>query len=222
MPRAFYEIPPQKDGPCKLISNIDGTFPKKLPVGIYDSTIVTKEGESIFGPLDDYAVSILINGISEFNEIKHKGEMISWKLANYNYPTLKLFALSVIWRANASIHPAFSKVNLGLHELSIRNMLLNNEPGDPEKYSVNIIRWFDNEFGPVFMDPFAEKYGGVNYYRVYCGRYVLYIKIDQRKTIKKLRELQLGSSNELFLIARELKKSKEWPVMKKIAIQNVR
>ena len=222
VPRAFYEIPPQEEGPFKLISNIGGIFPKKLPIGIYDNTIVTKEGESLFGPWDDYAIRILINEQREFHEIINEGKIIAWSLANYEYLTLKLFALSVIWRAHASTHPVFSKVNLGPHEVFIRNMLLNNQPGDPEQYSINIVRWVDEEFGPVFMDPFGEKYKGVNYYRVYCGKYVLYIKIDQRKTIKIFRELQLGSSKELFLIARELKKSKEWPLMKKIAKQNTR
>jgi hypothetical protein len=35
-----------------------------------------------------------------------------------------------------------------------------------------------------------------------------------------LKEFQLGARKELTLIARELRKSKEWPIMQKIAKQN--
>lgn len=222
VPKAFYELPPQEDGPYSLMSNVTGTFPKKLPTGIYDSTIVTKEGEKLFGPWDDYAVRILLNEANVFEEIRGSGKLIAWSLADYNYTALKLFALSVLWRANASPHPAFSKVQLGPHEGSIRSFLLKNQPGTSEQYSVIIVRWIDEEFGPVFMDPFRERYDGVNYYRIYCGRYVLYVKVDQKKTNDTFREMQLSPERNLFLIARELKKSKEWPIMQQIAQKNLR
>ena len=220
VPRAFYELPSQDEGPLRLMSNAEGTFPKKLPVGIYDDSIVTIEGEKTFGAWDDYAVKILIEGWSDFQEIEDNGELLAWRLSEYNYSLLKLFALSVLWRAQCSKHPAFSKVQLGPHEDVIRQMLTSNDPGEPEEYSVNIVRWKTQEFGPVFMDPFSEKYKGVNYYRTYCGRYVLYVKVDKRSTIQEFKEFQLGEREELFLIARELRKSKEWPIMQKIAKQN--
>ena len=220
VPKAFYELPLQDDGPLRLMSNVNGTFPKKLPVGIYDDSIVTIEGERIFGTWDDYAIKILIEGWSNFQEIEANGELLAWQLSEYNYSLLKLFALSVLWRAHSSKHPAFSKVQLGPHESNIRRLLISSDPGKPEQYSVNIVRWKTQEFGPVFMDPFPEKYKGVNYYRIYCGRYVLYVKVDKRSAIHEFKEFQLGKQKELYLIARELRKSKEWSVMQKVAKQN--
>lgn len=220
VPRAFYELPPQDEGPLQLMSNVAGTFPKKLPVGIYDDSLATIEGEKILGSWDDYAVKILIEGWGNFQEIQSNGELLAWQLPDYDYSLLKLFALSVLWRAHCSKHAAFAKVQLGPHEKVIRQMLLGNDPGDPERYSVNIVRWKTQDFGPVFMDPFSEKYKGVNYYRIYCGRYVLYVKVDKRSTIDEFSEFQLGYRRQLFLIARELRKSKEWPVMQKIAKLN--
>lgn len=202
------------------MSNVEGIFPKKLPVGIYDDSIVTIEGEKIFSTWDDYAVKTLIDAWGDFQAIEADGEVLAWQLNDYDYSQIKLFALSVLWRAHCSNHPAFSKVKLGPHEGVIRQMLLENDPGAPEQYSVNIVRWKSQDFGQVFMDPFAEKYNGVNYYRIYCGRYVLYVKVDGRSTIEEFREFQLGYRKELVLIARELKKSKEWPVIQKIAKQN--
>ena len=72
------------------------------------------------------------------------------------------------------------------------------------------------------MEPFPERYLGVKQYRVYCGRYVLYVKVDRRRTVNEFRELQLMEDRELFLIARDLRTSKEWTVVQGIAQYNVR
>ena len=132
VPKAFYELPPQKDGPCSLVSNAPNTFPKKLPVGIYDNTIVTQEGESLFGPWDEYAIRILLKNEDAFDPITDGGTVLAWSLPNYEYSLLKLFVLSVLWRAHASAHPAFGKVQLGPHEPNIKGLLLSGLPGAPE------------------------------------------------------------------------------------------
>jgi hypothetical protein len=128
--------------------------------------------------------------------------------------------LSVLWRAHTSTRPEFGRVQLGPHEPKIRGFLLNDYPGAPEEYSVHTGRWIDDEFGPIFMDPFHEAYEGVNYYRIYCGRYVLYVKADLKPTSDTFRQTQLGQTKQLFVIARELKKSKEWSLMQKLAREN--
>lgn len=217
IPKAFFELPPQTEGACKLLSNTSGTFPKKVPAGIYDSTLVTQEGEDIFDAGDNYASQLLLSNTIVFDEIAKQGRLAGWQLATYNYSLLKIFALSILWRAHASSHPAFSKVQLGPHEPIIRNLLLTNNAGEPDQYSVIISKWIDDEFGPVFMDPFSEKYDGINFYRVYCGRYVFSIKVDAAPTQGSFREMQLMPERRLIIIARNLKQSKEWPVMKKIA-----
>jgi hypothetical protein len=184
--------------------------------------MVTKDGEARFGPWDDYASRVLLQRFDEFTPIRHNGETLAWYLPDVDYAALKLFALSVLWRAHASTQPAFRKVKLGAHEPTIRDLLLREDPAAEEQYSVCIVRWIDDQFGPVFMDPFREKYEGVNYYRIYCGRYVLYVKVDNRKTGASFKEMQLAPGRNLYVIARMLRHSKEWPLMVRIAHENVR
>jgi hypothetical protein len=222
VPKAFYVLPPQNEGPMLLMSNKTGTFKKKLPIGIYDDSFVTKEGEKFFEKWDCYAVNILIKGWYNFEKIEVNGELVAWRLPEYNYSLLKLFALSVLWRAHCSNHNAFSRVHLGSHADVIRQMLLSNYPGKSEEYSVNIARWKTTDFDQIFMDPFSEKINGVIYYRIYCGLYILYVKVDKQSSYHEFKELQLGERKELILIARELLKSKEWPVMQSIVKQNIR
>jgi hypothetical protein len=171
----------------------------------------------LFKPWDDYAIRILLKNEDAFEPVAHGGVTCAWTLPEYEYSALKLFALSVLWRAHTSIRPEFGRVQLGPHEPKIRGFLLNDYPGAPEESSVHICRWIDDDFGPVFMDPFHEAYEGVNYYRIYCGRYVFYVKVDLKPTCDTFRETQLGQTKQLFVIARELKKSKEWYLMQKLA-----
>jgi hypothetical protein len=220
VPKAFYELPPQSEGPCRLISNASDTYPKKVAIGIYDDTIVTKAGEARFGPWDDYASRVLLQRFDEFTPMRHNSKIVAWSRPHVDYAALKLFTLSVLWRAHASAQPAFRKVRLGVHEPIIRNLLLRGDPASEEEYSVCIARWIDEQFGPVFMDPFREKYEGVNYYRIYCGRYVLYVKVDKLKSAPSFQEMQLAPGRPLCIIARTLRSSKEWPLMLRIARGN--
>ncbi len=84
------------------------------------------------------------------------------------------------------------------------------------------VRWSDEGYAPIIMDPFLETYEGINYYRIYCGRYILYIKVDRRRTSETFRPRQLGEHKQLFVLARELKKSKEWLFLQKLALKSVR
>jgi hypothetical protein len=163
---------------------------------------------------------LLLKSELAFQPFPETENILGWTLPNYDYPTLKLFALSILWRAHASTLPEFKNVQLGPHEARVRHLLLSATPGAPEEYSVVIVKWIDEEFGPVFMDPFRETYDGLNYYRIYLGRYVLYFKVDQRPTNAAFRYFQLGQDTKLVVIARELKKSKEWLLMQRIAKLN--
>ena len=51
-----------------------------------------------------------------------------------NYPALKLFQLSILWRMGLSGRPFYSHVALGRHEAILRKMILNDDPGLPSQY----------------------------------------------------------------------------------------
>lgn len=51
-----------------------------------------------------------------------------------DYRLMKLFFLSILWRASVSKLPEFLNVNLGPHEELIREKILNNDPGRDSEY----------------------------------------------------------------------------------------
>ena len=63
------------------------------------------------------------------------------------------------------------------------------------------------------MDPFREKYDGLNYYRFYLSRYIMYIKVDKRIAKNSMHAMQLQENKPLFIVSREFEKSKEYPIM---------
>jgi hypothetical protein len=68
IPRSFFEIDPRLAAP-RLITNSKGIYPKKIPVGVYDRTIVCGECEKRFSDCDDYAARLLLRSEREFVHI---------------------------------------------------------------------------------------------------------------------------------------------------------
>lgn len=69
-------------------------------------------------------------------------------LDNIDYQRFKLFHLSVLWRASVSSLDPFQMVDLGIHQETIRQMLLNGDPKQPSEYQV---------FGAVVLSPDTTK-----------------------------------------------------------------
>ena len=66
-----------------------------------------------------------------YDKIKESSQTIGeiLKATKLKYNTLKLFQLSIIWRASVSSNKMFQNVILGPHEEKIRLMLINENPG---------------------------------------------------------------------------------------------
>jgi hypothetical protein len=213
IPKSFYGIDPNEPLPTKLITNAESEYTKRSPQGIYDKTIVIAEGEKVFDEWDNYAAELLINQKHEFEPLSSNGNLAGYQFKKYDYKKLKLFCLSVLWRASVSRHDFFKKVNLGIHEEKIRKTLLSGDPQGSGWYSVCIAKWSDNETHSGMMDPFMERYFGVNYYRFYIGNYIVYFKVDKRIAGEKFRGIQLMPNSPLIVVARKLKESKEYSIM---------
>ena len=56
------------------------------------------------------------------------------KVSGIDYVQMKLFCMSVLWRASVCTLPAFSLVSLGDCEETVRDMLHRSDPGDPLRF----------------------------------------------------------------------------------------
>lgn len=78
IPKSFYSIDPHEPLPTKLFTNKEGRYTKRSPIGIYDDSIVTEEGERVFSDLDDYAAELLLDRKGEFQELWHEGQLAAY------------------------------------------------------------------------------------------------------------------------------------------------
>jgi hypothetical protein len=92
--------------------------------------------ENRFSGLETY-VSALLGKLQ--NTSSHPpGTVI--RLHGVDYTQFKLFQLSLLWRMGVSCQPTFQEVSLGPHEPTLRQMLLDRNPGEPWRFGTVLIR----------------------------------------------------------------------------------
>jgi hypothetical protein len=225
IPRAFFEEIKKNENAdfLLLMTNTPGYYTQKSWIGLYDNKLVCASCEEIFKPYDDYAIKLLLK-TQDFEVIKDKtGRVGVWKKVDYDYHKLKLFFLTLLWRAGASDRKEFKRIQLGPHIDKIKEYIRDSNPGTEQEYSVILARFEDNDkIGRGFLlDPHLEPrktFDGLNFYRFYLGAgYIAYIKVDKRPLDGIFLPLILSARNPLFILDRgNIKERKEFKLLKKL------
>jgi hypothetical protein len=209
IPRSFFDL--EEDQRGKLISNVAGLYPRKAPAGVWDR-IVCEQCERSFSEYDSYAAKVLVQDLNSYKRVSYRGKPVALIASGINYHLLKLFAIAVLWRASVASHDFYSRVRLGPFEEQARSMLLASEPGEINEFAT----WwsvFNINWTPGIMDPFHERWSGINAYRFYFGRVLGYIKVDRQNIPSEFREIAMAPARDLVLIARDFENSKDLRAM---------
>lgn len=205
----------------EIHSNINGVFPKRSPIGIYDKNILCEKCDKYIGSWDDYAHQLLIQDFSEELAVQKGNTKAAYKIDNFDYKRLKLFFLSILWRATISSQPFYSKIQIGPHERIIKKMIATENPGKPYDYAVSLAKFSDPNVNAM-LDPHKKRFDGINYCQFYITGFVLYIKVDKREPPDFLKELCLKKDPPFWIILRDLNKSKDGKIIKEIASKAIR
>jgi hypothetical protein len=217
VPRSFFDdLNDFSAVSLKIYADTGDGYPKRSPIGIYDKEILCGECELMFQDLDNYAHRVLIGDVVS-EELGDKDRPIALLLKNVDVRKLEKFMASVLWRASISGHDFYKRVELGPYLDAFKRIVWKQElntnllPGF-------ILSKFNGAFGNGLMfDPHPERWYGVNYYRVYLGRYVAHIKVDKRTTPASLCFLDSKRfSNSLLVIYKDMAISRELRLAKKI------
>lgn len=73
-------------------------------------------------------VSLLVGGKLDLENETHGRMVVMRKI---DYKALRMFQLSILWRAGVSSLPFFSQIKLGPHQEQLRLLLLSDDPGIP-------------------------------------------------------------------------------------------
>ena len=138
---------------------------------------------------------------------------------NVDYAKLKLFFMSLLWRAHASDDPFFKRVKLGPHESKLKASIRSSSPLHADDFAVHIAR-FDVDGKTGILEPHAQRFDGVNYYQFYIAEYICYIKVDRRKVPYPFDRFILCPRKPLIILLRDFLGSKEAGLMRKLWSQN--
>lgn len=207
IPKSFYGFSKDNHKPSTIYHLSDkGVRGYTSRVGVFDRTIVTQEGEAYFSESDNYAFEFLVRRGQEA-KLYHDGETpLCIEISSFDYPKLKLFFLSLLWRADATSAPMFKAVSLGAHEQRIRKMILQKDPGSPEDYSVVLSMYSDCEdAGLPIADPIVgtDQETGARYYDFSLGHFVARIKVDQKPFGPSFTDFTLKPNRSLLIIMRD-------------------
>lgn len=220
IPKAFLDLG-SNNLPSVTVGSAPSFRPKRTRIGWYDQNIVTAQGEKILHELDDYAIKILLQDTTDFKqELLQNGPPLVRTLEHYNYKKLKLFALSLAWRASVSSRPEMQTINLGPHEEVIRNILLNNVEICADIYSVNIFQFRPSPLANIQINPVRQRIEEINYCRIYASPYTIMIKIDHRKTPRAFRGLCISPNRPLAIVQHNFSGSQEEALILKMAHLN--
>ena len=83
-------------------------------------------------------------------------------MQNCDYAAWRLFTLSLLWRMDTSTLPELEQVELGEHASSIKEMILEGDPGEPLDYPCFVYTlWLDGKRLKGFMSsPHETEYKG--------------------------------------------------------------
>jgi hypothetical protein len=121
-------------------------------------------------------------------------------LENVDYHKLKLFFLSMLWRAHASSLAFFSHVDLGVHETKLRSYISSGEAPPSNEYELILFYLFNQPQPPVIIPPWRHKLDGVNVYRFYLPNLMAIIKVDKRPLASSLKPAVFRETPPHFLL----------------------
>jgi len=205
----------------EIHSNTNGVFPKRSPIGIYDKNILCEKCDNYIGAWDDYAHQLLIQDFSEELAVYRENTIAAYKIDNFDYKRLKLFFLSILWRAGISSQPFYSKIQIGPHEHILKKMIAEGNPGEPYDYAVSLAKFSDPNV-TAMLDPHKKRLDGINYCQFYFTGFVLYIKSDKREPPNFFQELCLKKDPPFWIILRDLHQSNDGKIIKDMVSKAIR
>jgi hypothetical protein len=197
-----------------VVGSASDSYPMRRPGGLYDEELLCDPCEQRFGPWDQYGAECLLQGFErDAQRMAHNGETLAYQIDDWDQEKIRMFALSLLWRAAATTNPVFRRVTLGPYEERLRQLIVAGVPDSPDNFSVLLCRWHarpENEkMALTQMSPYSWKLEGINMSKLFLGGFVFYIKSDQRAFTHPFPEIMLSLGQPVYAIAQELEDSKD-------------
>jgi hypothetical protein len=196
IPRSFYKVVRGSDK-YSVELKVKENYEKQeyWQSGIHDSNIVCESCEKLFNPFDTHGYAVLSATLSQKKVCYGSDRQpYAYLIENADYHKLKLFFLSMLWRAHASSLIFFSHVNLGSHESIFRSYISTGKAPLSDEYEIVLFHLINQPHPPGIIPPWKHKADGVNVYRFYLPGLIALIKVDKRPLPKLFKSIVLRES----------------------------
>ncbi len=180
---------------------------RNINTGEYESNILCEECDNkIIGSLEDYFSRILYGGKTKDdirNGMIRQQDGLEYALVkNVDYKKIKLFLLSIIWRASISSRPFFRHVDLGPYEDKIRKFIFDNAEVSADFCPCSIFS-FKKHFllEKSFFNPVKSKLGFSRVYQFFIGGLQYNFVITEKESDPSVLESALKENGELKVIS---------------------
>jgi hypothetical protein len=146
--------------------------PKRAWSSWYDSQLVTVEGEAILSEFDNCAIyelrrkKLVWSGWGPMQVLPYGPDHDSLgdntglglrKLQDVDFKKLRLFFLSLLWRAAASTHLGFAEISLSAEELTeLGSRLVARDPGPASYFAIHLTQ-LSSMGEPQNLTPLAQR-----------------------------------------------------------------
>ena len=173
--------------------------------GVSDDQILCEGCERTFQSWDDYGFQVLGNPPGNDAFPRDDSEVQAFVIKNTDYSRLKLFVLSVLWRASVSKEPFFARVQLGKHEPIIADMIRNQNPGGFDEFPVVLARLVGQPLPNATYAPYRQRSPeGVNFNILFLPSIKIMVKVDSRPLPQILELVALRQQVENVVLPMKL------------------
>ncbi len=165
----------------------------------YYEKLLCKDCEQLLSPIEKYAREVFYGGVT----IDLLADAPDRFIFCVDYAKMKLFQLSVLWRAGVAKGKFFAQVQLGPHEDIIRQMLIAGDPGDPLQYGCYLIAIHPDpkvSMDALILSPEALRVEDHRCYRFVMGGCLWIYVVSGHSDQIRHKDLFMNKSGELPLL----------------------
>lgn len=162
--------------------------------------------ETKISRFEDYARRVLLGG--KELEFRRNGNVVM--IEGLNYKLFKLFQLSILWRAGVSTLKMFERVDLGRFETVLREMLINEEPGEQDLFGCVMFGLKDNSgvTADLIVQPMKVRVEGHMCYRFIFGGFMWVCFVSGRKPVGPYTVGFLQKSGQFAFVIKDIFETK--------------
>lgn len=174
--------------------------------GLYEK-LLCGDCEQRFSVHERY-VSLLLRGGLPL-ECEPQGQVLVFR--GVDYKALRMFQLSILWRAAVSASAFFKSVALGKHEERLRSLLLRDDPGHPWQYGCVMFTLLHERRvqQDLIYPPIRVRVSEVPCYRFIFGGFAWLYFVASHPHARKIELASLDLSGELRLFKKDISEVKD-------------